>query len=123
MLSTDRCQPTLQGRSQDLHPPEDRANRGRLWSDPCSVSATSAPRGLGPSSPLGLVAPLPKEGLSPAVPPYTHQLPPAESLPAARTCPDIGDTATQTRQVCPMPLRFRDWCLFSCLELGTASQL
>ena len=67
MLSTDRCQPTLQGRSQDLHPSEDKANRGRLWSGPCSVSATSAPRGLGPSSPLGLVAPLPKEGLSPAV--------------------------------------------------------
>lgn len=56
VLSTDRCQPTSQGRSQDLHPQRtgpsvEGCGLAPAPYQPCSLSATPAPRGLGPSFP------------------------------------------------------------------------
>lgn len=82
----------------------------RVSSGPCSSSlaatpATSATVGLGPSSPLGLVASFSKEGPSLAAPPHGHRFPPAESLLAVRTCPNVGDTVQcKPDRVCPCAL-------------------
>lgn len=77
----------ISGKESRPSPPEDRAKRGRLWSGPCSLSALLP---ISHTCPKGARPFLPKEGLFPAVPPHTHQLPPAESLPLQGPVQTLG---------------------------------